>query len=173
MDKQQYIQVALNQFAEHASRDAADRDPDLEYLYQTWRRLQSNADPQALDKFWSVVLFEPWSDAAKTLKGMYMARLVTRAEFDKAVEAVWTELEYQNSLYKRTDDEAKDVPGFLTLGRRYMRKVEDVWADVPGTPQSDGTVVVPEAEDGLRKLAAIFLRAMIYTHIRPRITGKG
>lgn len=35
--------------------------------------------------------------------------LVTREKFDKAVEALWTEIEYQNALSRRTDDdEAND-----------------------------------------------------------------
>ena len=91
-----------------------------------------------------------------------MSRLVTREEFDKVCEAIWSELEYQNNLPRRTDDEAKDVPGFATLARRYMRKLEDDWADLPGTPQ------VEPALHGLRKLAAIFVRSMIYCGIRHR-----
>ena len=80
-----------------------------------------------------------------------------------AAEAVWSEIEYQNSLARRTDaDEAKDMPGFLTLLRRYQRKVEDIWADNPGP--------VEEAEHGMRKLAAICVRAMIYTKVRHRPT---
>ena len=34
-------------------------------------------------------------------------RNVTREEFDKAVEALWTEIEYRNALERRTEDEAK------------------------------------------------------------------
>jgi hypothetical protein len=83
---------------------------------------------------------------------------VTREEFDEAVAALWSEIEYQNSLPRRTDsDEAKDVAGFLTLIRRYVRKTEDAWADQPGP--------VKEAEEGLRKIAAIALRGMVYTRI--------
>jgi len=89
-----------------------------------------------------------------------MRKLITREEFDKAVEAVWTEIEYQNGLPRRTASaEAKDVPGFLTLGRRYMRKTEDLWAD---------NACAEEALPGLRKLAAIFIRGMIYSGIRGR-----
>jgi hypothetical protein len=85
---------------------------------------------------------------------------VTREEFDKAVEALWSEVEYVNTLTRRTDDEAQDVPGFLTLLRRYIRIAEDDWADNPGPVQA--------AEEGLRKLSAIALRGMIYTRIWKR-----
>lgn len=93
---------------------------------------------------------------------------VTRAEFDAACDALWTELQYQDNLQRRTDDEAKDVPGFVTLGRRYVRLLEDAWADNPGTVQDNGTVQVEEALNGLRKVAAIFVRAMVYNGVRER-----
>ena len=86
--------------------------------------------------------------------------VVSRKEFNQVVEALWTEIEYQNSLPRRTVDEAADVPGFCTLMRRYLRKVEDDWADNPGP--------VKAAEEGLRKLSAIALRGMIYTRIWKR-----
>jgi hypothetical protein len=88
---------------------------------------------------------------------------VGREEFDIAMEAVWTEIEYQNNLgCRRTNEnEAKDIPGFLTLLRRYERKVEDAWADSTGS--------VKEAEEGMRKLAAICVWAMIYTDIWDRV----
>jgi hypothetical protein len=95
-------------------------------------------------------------------------RTVNQVEACLALLAVKGELEYQNSLARRTSDEAKDVPGFLTLLRRYLRKAEDVWADTPGELQKDGTTAVPEAEDCLRKIAAIAVRGMVYTHIRSR-----
>ncbi len=94
--------------------------------------------------------------------------IVQRKDFHEACEAVWTEIEYQNSLERRTDDEAVDVPAFLTLLRRYVRKVEDDWADKPGTTQPEGGVKVTNALHGLRKLAAIMVRAMIYNGIRSR-----
>ena len=99
-----------------------------------------------------------------------MSRTINREEFDEACEALWTEIEYQNSLPHRTDDEAKDIPGFLTLLRRYLRKVEDDWADNAGVPVDDGQwkVQVPEAQHGMRKLSGIALRAMIYNGIRKR-----
>ncbi len=90
---------------------------------------------------------------------------VDRHQFDMACEALWTEIEYQNNLARRTDDEAKDVPGFLTLARCYERRVEDDWADNPGTghpPQ------VEQALHGLRKVMAIYLRAMVYCGVRDR-----
>lgn len=99
---------------------------------------------------------------------LYEKRTVTREEFDAACEAVWTEIEYQNNLPKRTPDEAKDIPGFLTLLRRYIRKIEEVWSDNPAVEQPDGTWTVVDAEHGLRKLAGIAIRAMIYNHIRRR-----
>jgi hypothetical protein len=97
-----------------------------------------------------------------------MPRLVTRREFDEACEAVWTEIKYQNELPRRTEDEARDVPGFLTLLRRYIRKTENAWADNPGVPQSEGLVQVPKALDGLRKVAAVAMRGMIYNGVRNR-----
>jgi hypothetical protein len=79
---------------------------------------------------------------------------VTREQFDLACEAVWSEIEYQNNLPIRTEsDEAKDIPGFLTLGRRYLRSAEDKWSDNAG---------IGPSKPFLRKLAAIFIRAMIY-----------
>lgn len=87
---------------------------------------------------------------------------VTRQDFDEAMDALWGELQYQDALPRRTNDEAKDVPGFLTLARRYERKVEDAWADNPSEPVS-GQVF--EALDGLRKVAAIYVRAMVYNGV--------
>ena len=86
-------------------------------------------------------------------------RTITRAEFDDACEAVWTEIEYQNNLPRRTDDEAKEPAGFFTLIQRYTRQGEDLWADNAGTEPC-----LPS----LRKLAAIAVRGMIYCGIRPR-----
>ena len=95
-------------------------------------------------------------------------RMITRKEFDEACEALWTELEYQNNLPIRTADEAKSVPAFLTLLRRYERKVEEAWADHPAALQVDGQTQVPEALHGLRKLGGICVRAMIYNGVRKR-----
>jgi hypothetical protein len=94
----------------------------------------------------------------------YEPRIVSRAEFDRACDALWTEFEYQNTLERRTEDEAKDVPGFTSLGRRYIRHCENHWADYPGL-ENPGS---PSPLDDLRKLAAIFLRGMIYCGIRRR-----
>lgn len=91
-----------------------------------------------------------------------MPRNVTRAEFDEAVEAVWTEIEYQNNLPRRTDEEAKEPAGFFTLARVYLRRGEDLWSDNAGTE-----ACLPS----LRKLAGIILRGMIYCGIRPRIVS--
>lgn len=88
-----------------------------------------------------------------------MARMVTREEFDKAVEAVWLEIDYQNHLPRRTDDEAKEPAGFATLTRVYLRRLEDSWADNAGTEAS-----LPF----LRKIAGIMVRGMIYCGIRYR-----
>lgn len=92
---------------------------------------------------------------------------VTREQFDEAAEAVWSEIQYQNCLDRRTPGlnttttgEAVDVPAFLTLLRVYTRRVEDVWADNPAP--------VEEALHGMRKLAGICIRGMIYTGIRWR-----
>lgn len=86
-------------------------------------------------------------------------RTVTREQFDAACEAVWTELQYQDALPRRTADEAADPQGFATLGRVYLRRLEDAWADHPGTGP---------ALPVLRKLAAIFLRGMVYCGITRR-----
>lgn len=94
-------------------------------------------------------------------------RRVTREQFDEAADAVWAEIQYQNTLKRRTPwapssgtGEAVDVPAFLTLLRVYTRRVEDIWADNPAP--------VEQALHGMRKLAAIGIRAMVYTGIRWR-----
>jgi len=84
---------------------------------------------------------------------------ITREEFDEAVDAIWREIQYQDSLPRRTNSEARDVPGFATLGRRYLRHLEDAWADNAGNE-----LALPH----LRKLSAIFLRGMIYCGISQR-----
>ena len=78
----------------------------------------------------------------KPRKDKKMPRSINKIEFKDTMEAIWTELDYQNHLPRRTDDEAKDIPAFLTLARRYMRKIEDDWADNPAVDQGDGTVQV-------------------------------
>lgn len=97
-----------------------------------------------------------------------MPRLVTRDEFDRACNAVWSEIEYQNTLPRRTDDEAKDVPGFLTLLRcLYAADGGRLGGSARGGAQrarSPG----PQ-RGGMRKLAAICVRAMIYNGIRFRL----
>jgi len=97
-----------------------------------------------------------------------MPRNVHRQELEQAVEAIWSELRYQDDLSRRTEDEAKDIPGFCTLLRRYLRKVEDDWADNAAEWQVNNTKQVTSALAGLRKLAAIATRAMIYNGIVPR-----
>jgi hypothetical protein len=93
------------------------------------------------------------------------AGIITREQFDDAAEAIWSEIQYQNQLPRRTEDEAKDVPGFCTLGRRYIRKLEDDWADNPG---EGSPCQVPQALHGLRKVAAVFTRAMVCNGVRVR-----
>src|SRR5262249_4352448 len=93
---------------------------------------------------------------------------ISRADFDKVVEAVWSEIQYQTDLPRRTADEAKDCAGFATLGRAYLRKLEDNWYSKPGEHQPEGNVAVTDCLHDLRKLAAIFVRAMIYCGIRSR-----
>jgi len=86
--------------------------------------------------------------------------IVSRAVFDIAVEAVWSEIEYQNNLPRRTEEsEAKGPEGFATLGRVYLRRLEDAWSDNKGNEA---------ALPFVRKLAAIFIRGMIYSGIRDR-----
>ena len=101
---------------------------------------------------------------------MTPASEISREEFMDACAALWSELQYQNTLPRRTKDEATDVPGFATLGRVYLRKLEDAWSSTAGEIQEDGSIQVPEALHGLRKVAAIFVRAMIYNGIRCRET---
>lgn len=108
------------------------------------------------------------SEFRDTALGHRLRNEVTQEDFDKACRAIWTELEYQNTLPIRTADEASDVPGFLTLLRRYLSKVENGWADNAGEVQEDGTIQVTEALHGLRKLAAIAVRAMLYNGVRSR-----
>lgn len=97
-------------------------------------------------------------------------RNITKDEFNKAVEAIWTEIEYRNSLDRRTEDEAKDVPGYLTLIDRYRRLTADKWSDSPGTLQEDKKYQVEEALHGLRKIAGIAICSMIYCGIKKRKT---
>jgi len=78
-------------------------------------------------------------------------RTVSREEFERAMEAVWTELQYQDGLPRRTEDEAKEVPGSASLMRTYLRRTEDAWADQPG----------PAGEA---------VRGMVYTRVWPRGT---
>jgi hypothetical protein len=94
-----------------------------------------------------------------------MPRTVSQQEFDAACAALWSEIQYQDGMPRRTDDEAKEPASFATLGRRYLRKLEDHWADQPavGCPP-----VVEDTLHDMRKLAAIFVRGMIYCGIRGR-----
>jgi len=96
---------------------------------------------------------------------------VTRAQFHHAMDALWSEFEYVNNLPRRTADEAKDAAGFATLIRRYLRHLEDHWADYPGEVQPEGNVAVPQCLHDLRKLAAMAVRGMIICGIRPRQTS--
>ena len=93
---------------------------------------------------------------------------VSREDFLEAMDAVWTELQYQDNLPIRTADEAKDVPGFLTLARVYLNETEVAWAKNPATLGDGVTPQVEEALHGLRKCAGIFVRAMAYNGVRSR-----
>ena len=97
-----------------------------------------------------------------------MPRTITREEFDRACDAIWTEFVYADGNAIRTSDEAKDVPGFCTLLRVYLSKMENDWATKPGVNQGDGSVQVTQALNGLRKVAAIAMRGMIYNGVRGR-----
>lgn len=100
-----------------------------------------------------------------------MARQLTKEEFDKVCDAIWSEIEYQNSLTRRTDNEAKEPAAFATLLRRYLRHLEDHWADqpaLPNTKEGEPTLVVEDCLNDLRKLAAICVRGMAYSGIRYR-----
>ncbi|KKM14082.1 hypothetical protein LCGC14_1391330 [marine sediment metagenome] len=80
------------------------------------------------------------------------------------MQVVWDEIQYQNKLKIDYDIQAKDLPGFLTLGRRYMARAEAAWAD-----KNDPTDALHE----LRKLAAIFVRAMVYCGVESRVKKGG
>lgn len=85
---------------------------------------------------------------------------VTREQFNEAVEAVWGEIIYQNSLPRRTEEgEGKDPAGFAVLGRVYLRQLEVAWTYGEGNE---------DALHQLRKLAAIFVRGMVYNGVRHR-----
>lgn len=87
--------------------------------------------------------------------------IITRAQFDVAVEAVWAEIEYQNALPRRTEaSEAKDVQGYATLGRVYLRGLENAWAENAGDEP---------ALQMLRKIAAVFVRGMVHCGVRTRL----
>ena len=90
-----------------------------------------------------------------------MPKIVTKPEFDAACKAVWAEIEYQNGLSRRTEDEAKDPGGFFTLGRVYLRRGEEAWNDNAGNNKSI---------QFLQKLATIFVRGMIYCGVPPTQT---
>jgi len=89
---------------------------------------------------------------------------IGKEKFSHAVEKVWEEVEYQNGLKLPWAAEARDLPGFLTLGRRYMARAEAAWAD-----NDDEAVALHE----LRKLAAIFVRAMVYCGAESRVKKGG
>lgn len=97
-----------------------------------------------------------------------MSRHVTKEEFDAACSAVWTELEYQNKLPIRTDDEARDVAGFLTLLRVYLRDTENIWAKNSSDCVINTLPQCAEALGGLRKIAGIAIRSMIYSGVLAR-----
>ncbi|TDW20423.1 hypothetical protein EV128_12553 [Rhizobium azibense] len=88
-----------------------------------------------------------------------MTKIVTREEFDQAVEAIWGELEYQNELRRRTKDEANNIPGFTSLMNVYVRKTEEDFAMLPTNEP---------ALHGLRKMAGIAIRGMVYCGVRRR-----
>jgi hypothetical protein len=92
--------------------------------------------------------------------------IITKEQFHDAAAALWTEIEYQNGLARRTEEgEGKDPAAFATLGRVYLRRLEEAWANSAGNE---------EALPFLRKLAAIFIRGMIYNGITYReVTANG
>ena len=95
-------------------------------------------------------------------------KYVTREELNDVVEALWSELDYQNKLDRRAEDEGTNIPGFLTLADVYLRKTADAWAKSPAVEQPDGSFQVSEAQDGIRKVAAIMIRAMVYNGAKMR-----
>ena len=98
-----------------------------------------------------------------------MPRKITREEFDKAVEAIWSEIEYRNDLERRTDeDEAKDIAGFCTMLRHMLTKCEQDWYNWKASEQPDGQMQVTQCLDWMRKLAAAAATSMIYNGIKER-----
>ncbi|MBY3263895.1 hypothetical protein HFO15_19915 [Rhizobium laguerreae] len=91
---------------------------------------------------------------------MASANIVTKEQFDEVCAALWSEIEYQNNLARRTDDsEALQVPSYLTLGQVYLNKAAEDWALNAGDEL---------ALHGLRKVAGIFVRGMVYCGVRNR-----
>ena len=95
------------------------------------------------------------------MKTNNILKKITRKEFDEACEILWSEIEYQNNLSRRTDEtDAKTPQEFATLGRVYLRTLEEEWAKKHN--------VNNECLDKLRILAATFLRAVIYCGSKER-----
>lgn len=79
---------------------------------------------------------------------------------ETAFTAILGELLYQDDLPRRTDDaEAKEVPSFLALLDVYTEKAKRDWAEQAGDEA---------ALHGLRKIAAIAVRGMVYCGTRIR-----
>jgi len=98
---------------------------------------------------------------------------VTREQFDKAMEAVWTEIEYRNNLERRTEeDECKDIAGFCTLLRHMLHKCEQDWYSWKASEQPDGQMQVTECLHWMRKLASGAVIAMVYNGSLNRRTFK-
>ena len=94
-----------------------------------------------------------------------MGKCVTRGEFEEAMEAVWSEIQYQNSLPRRTDDEAKSIPSFCKMGEIYSDRAAVAWNDQQADEESGQ---VEDALHAVRKCAAIYLRGMVYCGVRYR-----
>ena len=53
-------------------------DKDVKYLYNYWIRTKANPYPQdrrkLIQEFWSIILFETWSDAANKIEALLKSR---------------------------------------------------------------------------------------------------
>lgn len=90
---------------------------------------------------------------------------VSREAFDRAVEAVWSEIQYQNELPRRTDSgEAHGIAGYASLIDKCNRDMVDTWYAEKGEDR---------CLHNIRKTAASAIRGMIFCGVRPRVDDLG
>lgn len=157
LEEEEEEDAVVNALAERMSKSLDEEDGNGESI-------------SCLDEYGSQSLFVDASEFPSLYDDIDVYRNVTSVinneiddqlfeELQNAIDAIKGEIEYQDRLARRTPDEALDVPGFLTLARRYLRRAEDAWADNTGSEESLHEV---------RKLAAIMVRSMVYCGVRHR-----